>query len=68
MKATLEIDISTGEGNELFLQHLNGPKYKMAIDDFDNKLRAMYKYENKDVIELDHARKLLAECVAEYLE
>ena len=62
------MSIESAEEYDHYLETLNGPKYKLAIEDFDNKLRAMYKYENKDVIELDEARKLLAECVAYYTE
>jgi hypothetical protein len=43
----------------------NGGKYKAALDDFDNWLRAMDKYENKRSVTVKDAREKLRELMHE---
>ncbi len=64
MKATLVFNLPA-ERNEHELA-LNGSKLSAAVDKYDNLLRNRVKYENKNYIRVDEARRLLQECLDHY--
>lgn len=50
---------------EEFLLAQNGGKYKAALDDLDNWLRNLAKYENKKNVTIEAAREKLRELMNE---
>ncbi len=45
---------------------LNGARLSCAVDKYDDLLRRRVKYENKNYMRVDEARRLLRECLDEY--
>ena len=68
MKGILEFNLSEPGEREDFELAQNGYKYKLAIDDFDEWLRKLYKYEDKTEVSIEEARAKLREIQQEYLE
>lgn len=64
MKAKLIFNLP--EDNQDFEQAKNGSKLYSAIWDFDQDLRAKYKYNNIESMDLYKVRDLLREKLSEY--
>jgi len=64
MKAILEFNLP--EEQVEFKIATEAPALRCAICDFDQKLRSLYKHENQETIEVEDARKLLHDFLAEY--
>lgn len=64
MKSTLEFNLPE-EKTEL-VDALNGTSYNIVINQFDNWLRQLYKYENKRTVDIELARQKLRELTDEY--
>lgn len=64
MKATLTFNLP--EESREHHAALEGLSLAVAVAEFDDRLRNMVKYEDKDTIEIDAVRDLLRECLAEY--
>ncbi len=63
MKVILEFTFP--EEKEEYELAMNGHVYKRAIDEFDEKLRQLWKYQNQESISIPEARKMLHEIVEE---
>jgi cupin superfamily acireductone dioxygenase involved in methionine salvage len=63
-----KLEFQLPEEREEFELAQNGHKYKFALNDFDNWLRGLAKYEDKDVVSINEARDKLRELVSEYLD
>ncbi len=63
MKATLVFSLP--EEQEEYDLAMSGHVYKRAIDEFDEKLRQLWKYQNQESISIPEARKMLHEIVEE---
>ena len=57
MKAILEFDLP--QDQEALELAENGPMYKFLIDDVDNWLRGLAKYEDKEVVSIEEVRERL---------
>lgn len=63
MKAILEFNLP--EEAEDHLHALNGIKYKIALDELDEWLRKLSKYEDKRGVKIDDVREKLRELSAD---
>jgi hypothetical protein len=63
MKVTLEFTLP--EEKEDYELAINGHVYKRAIDEFDEKLRQLWKYQDQKSLDIQEARKMLSEVVEE---
>ena len=63
MKVNLIFDLP--EETEDYNSAVNGAKYKFVLQDLDNKLRQLYKYENKKNIKIEDVRTLIYELADE---
>jgi hypothetical protein len=68
MKATLEFELPMER--EDFELAQNGHKYKIVLEDYDDWLRSLAKYQDKTEVSIEEARKKLREhlleCLSEY--
>ena len=64
MKAILEFNLP--EDTQDFELAIKGGYLSFIISDFDQKLRAMEKYEDTDVITIESARNILREIMEQY--
>jgi len=64
MKGTLEFDLY--EEFEEFKNAQNGGLYKTCLQEIDNKLRAMDKYDQCSEITIEHARSIIYETCEDY--
>lgn len=62
MKAILEFN---EEERDQLLYAIHGIDFYLVLEDLDNKLRAMEKYEDKEVIEIDKMRDMIREFMEE---
>lgn len=65
-KIILEYDQYTDRDD--FENAYNGWRYKAIIEDFNNWLRGLSKYEGKETVTIDEARDRLRQIRSEYLE
>jgi SMC interacting uncharacterized protein involved in chromosome segregation len=63
LKVILEFTLP--EEKEEYDLAMNGHVYKRAIDEFDEKLRQLWKYQDQKSIDIQEARKMLHEIVEE---
>lgn len=56
MKMILEFDDNE---NDFFMEHYNGPSYKVVLERIDNELRRQAKHTDQSVIKIDHLRGLI---------
>jgi hypothetical protein len=61
MKAILSFNLP--EDNEDHYMALNGAKYRFILEDLDNYLRGLAKYEDKRSIKIEDVRKKIIELV-----
>lgn len=57
MKAILEFDLP--EETDLYQYAINGSRYLYVLQELDNELRSLIKYENKEVISIEKVRDLI---------
>lgn len=63
MKAYLSFKLP--EEREEFLHAQNGTAYKAALEELDNFLRAMQKYEDKELVTIEFVRAKIREIMQE---
>lgn len=66
MKTILEFNMPE-DADDLKLAE-NGAKLQYAVDEYDNWLRGLAKYENRRTISIDLARQKLLEYINKYLD
>mgnify|MGYP001766529552 CR=1 FL=1 len=64
MKAKLTFNLP--EDNEDFRDAVDGGKWKSLAFEFDQKLRSMYKYEEKETVDTEELRQLFRDMILEY--
>lgn len=64
-KAELTISVELHEADDL-LDYLNGPKWKIALQSVEERLRRMVKYEDKATIAIEDARNIIREEMSTY--
>lgn len=57
MKVILEFDLP--EETDLYQHAMNGTRYLYVLQELDNELRSLVKYENKEVISIEKVRDLI---------
>lgn len=62
MKAKLVFNLPEEQSDLKF--SMNGIKWALAMNDLDNKLRNMQKYENIENISIDDCREMIREILA----
>lgn len=63
MKITLEFNEEERNG---MLYAIHGIDFLLALEDLDNKLRAMEKYENQETVEIDKVREMIREYMEDH--
>jgi hypothetical protein len=63
MKVILEFTLP--EEKEEYDLAMSGHVYKRAVDEFDDRLRQLWKYQDQKSIDIQEARKMLSEIVEE---
>lgn len=61
MKGILEFDLNDPFESELHQQMIHAPLYVECLREFDNKLRELIKYHDRETIDLCEARELLSQ-------
>ena len=62
-KIILEFD---EEERDQALYAIHGIDFLMSLDDIDNKLRALIKYENKEVFSIEEMREFIRDTMDKY--
>ena len=66
MKAILEFDLNDPFEKNAFLRANSATNAYLVMFDLNEKLRSLYKYENKENIKISEVREMLVDLQTEY--
>lgn len=68
MKITVEFDLGKDDSvdtEQSFKEYIDGPKWKLVAEEFDNYLRDLIKYQNVEKVDTQDIRDKFLEMVAD---